>query len=142
MMRVLHLMAEGARFDDEIHRLLGGHLTGVRMGVYRFKTHEEANRHDDECRVARDRPYCTGGLEMKKESLADMLAKFDPSRHGGEVLPELGVVVDAKPTYEADDGPLSDAQLAQIQKLAESTLPKGKVLRTRSTHMCKGKSGR
>lgn len=38
------LLAEGARFNDEIHRLPTGNCTFIRKGVYRFKNHEEANR--------------------------------------------------------------------------------------------------
>ncbi len=38
------LLAEGARFNDAIHRLPTGQTTRIRKGVYRFKTHEEANR--------------------------------------------------------------------------------------------------
>lgn len=46
------LLAEGARFNDEIHRLPTGNTTFIRKGVYRFRTHEEANRHQDNCLVA------------------------------------------------------------------------------------------
>ena len=46
------LLAEGARFNDEIHRLPTGDRTFIRKGVYRFKTHEDANRHDEECLAA------------------------------------------------------------------------------------------
>lgn len=55
------LLAEGARFNDEIHRLPTGDRTFIRRGVYRFRTHEEANRHDLECiatgmaQIARER---------------------------------------------------------------------------------------
>ncbi len=38
------LLEEGARFNDEIHRMPTGNLTFIRKGVFRFKTHEEANR--------------------------------------------------------------------------------------------------
>lgn len=37
------LLIEGARFNDEIHRIPGGEITCIPKGVYRFKTHEEAN---------------------------------------------------------------------------------------------------
>jgi len=47
--RFQHLPAEGARFNDEIHRLPTGQRTFIRKGVYRFRTHEDANRHDEEC---------------------------------------------------------------------------------------------
>lgn len=43
------LLAEGARFNDEIHRLPTGTTTFIPKGVYRFKTHEEANRHTFDC---------------------------------------------------------------------------------------------
>lgn len=46
------LLIEGARFNDEIHRLPNGSRTFIRNGVYRFKTHEEANRHDLDCIAA------------------------------------------------------------------------------------------
>ncbi len=45
-------LAEGARFNDDMHRLSGGSRTFVRKGVYRFKTHDDANRHDLACIVA------------------------------------------------------------------------------------------
>lgn len=37
------LLAEGARFNEAVHRLAAA--SGVAKGIYRFKTHEEANRH-------------------------------------------------------------------------------------------------
>ncbi|MDR3086715.1 MAG: hypothetical protein LBU45_02010 [Azoarcus sp.] len=43
------LLAEGARFNDEIHRLPTGDTIFYPKGVYRFKTHEEANRHQLDC---------------------------------------------------------------------------------------------
>jgi hypothetical protein len=46
------LLAEGARFNDEMHRLPTGDTTFIPKGVYRFKTHEDAWRHQLEC-VAR-----------------------------------------------------------------------------------------
>lgn len=45
------LLAEGARFNDEIHRLPTGNTTFVPKGVYRFKSFEDANRHEAECLV-------------------------------------------------------------------------------------------
>lgn len=38
------LLAEGARFNDEIHRLPTGNFTFIPKGIFRFKNHEEANR--------------------------------------------------------------------------------------------------
>lgn len=42
-------LAAGARFNDEIHRLPSGSDSFIPKGVYRFKTHAEANRHQQEC---------------------------------------------------------------------------------------------
>lgn len=55
------LLAEGARFNEEIHRLPTGNTTFIAKGVRRFRTHEEADRHQLECiaagmaRIARSR---------------------------------------------------------------------------------------
>lgn len=38
------LLAEGARFNDEMHRLPTGAATFIPKGVSRFKSHEDANR--------------------------------------------------------------------------------------------------
>lgn len=46
------LLVEGARFNDETHRLPTGNTTFIPKGIYRFKTLEEANRHDLDCVVA------------------------------------------------------------------------------------------
>ena len=43
------LLAEGARFNDEMHRLPTGDMTFIPKGVYRFKTHEEACQHQLDC---------------------------------------------------------------------------------------------
>lgn len=43
------LLAEGARFNDEMHRLPTGDTTFIPKGVYRFKTHEEAYLHQLDC---------------------------------------------------------------------------------------------
>ena len=45
------LLAEGARFNDEIHCLPTGNTTCIPKGVFRFKTHERANRHQQDCLV-------------------------------------------------------------------------------------------
>ncbi len=44
-------LAEGARFNDEIHCLPTGGRTFVSKGIYRFRSFEEANRHDLDCVV-------------------------------------------------------------------------------------------
>ena len=46
------LLAEGARFNDEIHRLPTGNNSHIPKGVYRFKTFEESNQHQQDCLVA------------------------------------------------------------------------------------------
>lgn len=45
------LLAEGARFNDEMHRLPTGKTAFIPKGIYRFHTHEEANRQQEECLV-------------------------------------------------------------------------------------------
>lgn len=45
-------LVEGARFNDEIHRLPTGRSSFIPKGVYRFKTHDAANRHQQDCLVA------------------------------------------------------------------------------------------
>ena len=39
----------GARFNDEIHRLPTGQTTHIPNGVYRFKSHAQANEFDQGC---------------------------------------------------------------------------------------------
>lgn len=43
------LLAEDASFNDEIHRLPTGNMTFIPKGLYRFKTHEEAEKHHRSC---------------------------------------------------------------------------------------------
>ena len=43
------LLAEGARFNDELHRLPTGDTTFIPKGLYRFKTHAEADQHQLDC---------------------------------------------------------------------------------------------
>jgi hypothetical protein len=45
------LLAEGARFNDELHRLPTGHTTFIPKGVFHFRTHEEADRHAERCLI-------------------------------------------------------------------------------------------
>jgi hypothetical protein len=42
-------LVEGARFNDEIHRLPSGGHSFIPKGVYRFKAHAEANQHQSDC---------------------------------------------------------------------------------------------
>lgn len=43
------LLAEGARFNDELHRLPTGDVTCIPKGVFLFKLHEDANRQQMDC---------------------------------------------------------------------------------------------
>lgn len=43
------LLLEGARFNDEIHRLPSGSVTFIEKGVFRFSSHEQANRQQENC---------------------------------------------------------------------------------------------
>lgn len=43
------LLAEGARFNDEIHRLPTGETTFIPKGVFRFGSQDAANRHQLDC---------------------------------------------------------------------------------------------
>ena len=45
------LLLEGARFNDEIHRLPTGNSTFIPKGLFRFKSHEEANQHQQACLI-------------------------------------------------------------------------------------------
>lgn len=42
---------EGARFNDDIHRLPTGNHPLIRKGVYRFQSHAEADRYELDCLV-------------------------------------------------------------------------------------------
>lgn len=44
-------LVAGARFNEEIHRLPTGHTTHIPKGVYRFKSLEDADRHQQDCLV-------------------------------------------------------------------------------------------
>jgi hypothetical protein len=43
------LLAQGARFNDEMHRLPTGNTTFIPKGVFHFRSHQEANRHQQDC---------------------------------------------------------------------------------------------
>ena len=45
------LLLEGARFNDQIHLLPFGNSTFIPKGVFRFKSHEAANAHQQNCLV-------------------------------------------------------------------------------------------
>jgi len=76
------LLVEGARFNEEVHRLPTGNLGFIPKGVYRFMTHAEANRHQSDClanrmaRLAVEREHA--GLIRTKQT---MRAKDIADRH-------------------------------------------------------------
>ena len=43
------LLGEGARFNDAIHCLTTGYLAFISKGLFRFKSHENANHHQQDC---------------------------------------------------------------------------------------------
>lgn len=43
------LLAEGARFNEAVARPVANHVHSE--GVYRFASHEDANRHEQDCLV-------------------------------------------------------------------------------------------
>ena len=43
------LLAQGGRFNDEIHRLPGGGSGFIPKGVYRYASLKDANRHWERC---------------------------------------------------------------------------------------------
>lgn len=45
------LLLEGARFNDDMHRLPTGSTSFIPKGVFLFRTHAEANRHQLDCLV-------------------------------------------------------------------------------------------
>lgn len=45
------LLAEGAHFNDEIHRMPTGATTRVHKGVYRFRSFAESDQHLLDCLI-------------------------------------------------------------------------------------------
>lgn len=43
------LLVRGVRFNEEIHRTFDSRSNGVAKGVYRFKSHQEADAHQAQC---------------------------------------------------------------------------------------------
>jgi len=43
------LLKQGALFNDEIHKMPTGNTTFFPKGIYRYETHEEANKHWEQC---------------------------------------------------------------------------------------------
>lgn len=46
-------LLEGAHFNEEMQKLPTGGVSPIPKGVYFFKTHAEANQHQQDCLVAR-----------------------------------------------------------------------------------------
>jgi hypothetical protein len=44
-------LLEGARFNESLQRLPTGDTTFIPKGVYHYKTHEDAQRHAEECLI-------------------------------------------------------------------------------------------
>jgi hypothetical protein len=42
------LFAQGIKFNEEMKRMPTGNVGFIKKGVYRFRTHQEANRHQDD----------------------------------------------------------------------------------------------
>jgi len=45
------LLKQGALFNDEIHKLPTGKTTFMPKGIYRYPSHEEANKHWEKCLI-------------------------------------------------------------------------------------------
>jgi len=43
------LLAQGARFNDDLRGLPTGDASYIPKGIYRFRTHEEADAHAQKC---------------------------------------------------------------------------------------------
>ncbi len=46
------LLKQGALFNDELHKLPTGTVLRMPKGVYRYRSHEEANAHWEQCVIA------------------------------------------------------------------------------------------
>ncbi len=46
------LLKQGALFNDELHKLPTGTVLRMPKGVYRYRSHEEANAHWEACLIA------------------------------------------------------------------------------------------
>jgi len=55
------LFLEGCKFNEQIHKLPTGDDTCILKGLYRFKTHEQANQHWDKCLAEKMSSRVMGG---------------------------------------------------------------------------------
>lgn len=84
------LLLDGARWNDEMHRVPNGASTGIPYGGYHFPTHDEASRHQQYClaqtmaaiQSARNLPNCS-----RPARLSDLLALAAAlPTHGAEYI--------------------------------------------------------
>lgn len=69
---------------------------------------------------------------VTRETLKALAAEMDVSETMVVHLAISRFAREVLPAYEADDGPLTAADIKHIRKAAQPMLPKGKVLKTRS----------
>lgn len=76
---------------------------------------------------AKDTPY-----GVTRETLKAIADELDVSETMAIHLALSRLATEVLPAYEKDEGPLTQAALARIRKMAQPMLPKGKVRNTRS----------
>jgi hypothetical protein len=69
---------------------------------------------------------------VTRETLKALAAEMDVSETMVVHLAISRFAREVLPAYEADDGPLTAADIKHIRKAAQPMLPKGKALKTRS----------
>ena len=67
---------------------------------------------------------------VTRETVKAMAAHFDLSETEVVHMALSRMAKNELPAYEADDGPLSAADMKSLSKLAQAALPKGKVIKT------------
>ena len=67
---------------------------------------------------------------VTRETVKAMAAHFDLSETEVVHMALSRMAKNELPAYEADDGPLSAADMKALSKLAHAALPKGKVIKT------------
>lgn len=80
-------LAAGGRFNDELHKLPSGNTSFIPKGLYRFRSHAEANRHADRCvaegmaQLALDRAQCkTIAAQRHSEDLKTLIRSLNEHR--------------------------------------------------------------
>ena len=67
------LLLKGIKFNEEIHKIFQTKDNGTPKGLYHFKSHKEANRHQEECianKMARRVLEAEDGLDMVKKKFS------------------------------------------------------------------------